>query len=393
MPQSEALRLLERLQEKAYKKDIVSREFIKRIKAVVNDPSRDIYIGKHIDADFSFMSPGDRDKVKKWFFDNWQEVSKSMPTPYEEPLTYALIMSLMKDIEDAAAKLDYDLPSFPVIGTLPTGCVNAKALAVPSSKEYLIVFTTGLFRFLNVMSMVIAQAMPPVGGAKQCRRSTSPELVERNLEENPEIVERFRRAIIAFLVLGDIGFTEPWDVDFNTDYFASGIEEGTQLFVMGHEFGHVIHNHFPDSTPLESTIGQEKVEKRILSYKQEYEADWTGAWLTIAAMNAKHYDLAWSCLGFTFFLTCCDFIENGFSILVTGEIGNCRYDCHPSALYRRSTLWNGLFKSGQFPDEQLKAAFRVSKKTHDNMNQLWTRITPALREAHYNGTRPVAGLA
>jgi hypothetical protein len=388
MTQSKAIKLLERLQERACKENIVGRVFIERIQSIVNDPTQDKYITENIDKDFSFMLPEERKKLKSWFFENWNVVSKNMPTRFEEPLTYAEIMELARDIEDDANRLCYPVPSRPVIGTLPAGCVNACALAIPSSNQHLIIIATGLFRFLYRISIIITQAMPVVGDERNGRRSVNPKLVEQNIEENPDIVERFYEAFYAYLVRGDMGITEPWDINKYTSYYAMGIREPMELFLMGHEYGHIINGHFSNSKRVASKIGTEKVDTLTPNHRQEYEADWTGMWLTLAAMNAKRYDLAWSCLGFSLFFSCYEFLENGLSILETGEMGNYQCDTHPPTLYRRSMLWNGLHKSPRVPRNKLDPAMRAAEKIHINMNQLWIRITSRLRKLHEDGEEP-----
>lgn len=388
MTQSKAIKLLERLQERACNKNIVGRVTIERIRAAVNNPAEEKYITKGIDNDFSSMLPKERKKIKKWMFEKWQEVFKDMPTRFEEPFTYAIIMDLARDIEDAASRLSYFVPSRPIIGTLSFSCVNALALAVPSSNEYLIIFTTGLFEFLHRMSMIITQAMPFVGDERDGRRSVNPKLVERNIEANPDIVERFYEAFYAYLVLGDMGFAEPWDINKYAGGYSEGIREPMALFLMGHEYGHIICGHIPHCKTVASKVGTETIEKLTPSQQQEYEADWTGAWLTLAAMNAKRNDLAWSCLGFSLFFSCYELLENGLSILKTGEMGNYQCDTHPPTLYRRSMLWNGLRKSPTLPKSKLDSAMRAAEKMHINMNQLWIRTTPKLRKLYEDGVKP-----
>jgi hypothetical protein len=82
------------------------------------------------------------------------------PSRFERADTYAIISGLAADIEKTAAEFGIQLPSRPTLGTLPLGQLNAMAIRVPDTRDFIIVFQTGVFGFLNLLSKVVAASMP-----------------------------------------------------------------------------------------------------------------------------------------------------------------------------------------------------------------------------------------
>jgi hypothetical protein len=386
MSQSKAIKRLEQLQEKLFTEDPLAIKYIERVQNVIRDPSQEIYISEQIDNDFKSMLPEEREKLKRLLFEKWQDEFQFMPTRFEEPLTYAEIRITYQSILETAEKYFHSVSKTPiVIGTLPISAINAWAMPVDSGNEYIIAIPRGIVNFFDKFSLIITQALPVMDNNH--RRSCNPELVEKELNQNPDIENRFFEAIYSFLVLGDIGLSEVWKVDKFTRIYAQGIREAMLHFLIGHEYGHIMLKHVQKGKKIISQIGSEKVKRIMFETNEEYLADDLGAWLTIYTLT-KENDIKWSFLGFMTFLSCYDILEEGLSILKTNKPGNFHYDTHPSPVYRRTNLLNEFRKSTFIPQKAIENALRFSVKMHNVINMLWLRTTPKLRKLYSDGIRP-----
>ncbi|WP_440956116.1 hypothetical protein ACSAZK_03970 [Methanosarcina sp. Mfa9] len=91
--------------------------------------------------------------------ENYMEKT-DLPTIYENPDTYSILFDLFEQIEKSAKELLSRLPMRPLIGTLPSGKVNAMAIKVPDTDEFMVVFEDQLFTFANLIAKIIAQSIP-----------------------------------------------------------------------------------------------------------------------------------------------------------------------------------------------------------------------------------------
>lgn len=174
-----------------------------------------------------------------------------LPTKYEDPITYILISKLAKRIEESADDLSIAIPYRPIIGTLPTGRVNAMAIAVPSSDEFIIVFESGLFYFALLLSKALTMSIP-FKGTQEKKLTFSYDIAEvtKKIDANPEILNRFIQVLFAYLLEGRPSAAPPYILEEPYMNLAEILIDSMELFVMGHEYEHIINNHFLEKKQL-----------------------------------------------------------------------------------------------------------------------------------------------
>jgi hypothetical protein len=334
-----------------------------------------------------YLSPEERAKLKVKLAKYWEsEVSNlKPPTRYEHPAQYWLMIRLAQEIEEAASLYPIPLPILPAIGTLPTGRVNAMAIAIPKNDEYLVVFESELFTFALLLSKVVAQAVPFQGiDSGRLKFTTDISSVERCLAENPVIVGRFRELMFAYLLTGHPSSAPPYILEEPYLTLSAILRDSMELFVMGHEYGHIIRGHLLGQKESASLLGEENVDEITRSWEQELEADAVGLQLLIPAMQEKRrMDLSLSYWGADLFFSCSDILERGISILLKGQPGYRRVGSHPFAELRRKSLRNILGRS--IPENASQGPIKLGMIVEKIMELLWNRIEVTIYELHKRG--------
>ena len=93
-----------------------------------------------------------RDEEAEEFIENeineFLEFKKDPVTKYEDFDFYRIIKIMSKDVEEVAGDLGFKIDTEPVIGTLPTGEINAMSIKVPSG-GFIVCVNKGTFGFMN----------------------------------------------------------------------------------------------------------------------------------------------------------------------------------------------------------------------------------------------------
>lgn len=299
----------------------------------------------------------------------------SVPTKYEDPGWYSVLTNLAERTDKAASKLGMTVPVAPLLGTLPSGRVNAAAICL-GPKDYIIVFEVGLFGFANLLSKVIALAMPFRGD------------VDGKLEFGTEIttlpeeaVARFQDVLFAYLFLGHPHFAQPYLPPPHLQGVASLLRKSMELFVLGHEYGHIISGHFGNALPSSNLLGGVNTEEVTRSWIQEFEADAVGTSLVVSAMAQDGMDLALSFWGADFFFSCIEIIERTVSIIRTGKADEIHLDSHPPAHMRREQLRQSLVKSIDAEYKgRAEGAVELGKQLERIVEQLWDSTAPVVMQ-------------
>jgi len=304
-------------------------------------------------------------------------------------------MRLSRQIGEAATELGYDIPLHLQIGTLPTGEANAKAIPFRKSGEYLVTFNSGLLVLALLLSKAFTRLLPPEGVRdERLLYSMAEEDWQRSLAENPQIVCRFQEVIFACLFTGDPHNAPQYLSEEPYGTLAGWLLEPTTLFVMGHEYGHIIRGRLGTdqdaATPTQNDKGQsgkdDSEEKAQLiklvtrNWQQEFEADVRGLELMIKARAKQGYGLALSYWGAEFFLICAQIVENSVSVMRTGEESDPKQGAvtHPPAGARRANLRQVLQNS--YPKHLTQAPIQLVEHLERIAEVLWAQTKPALQE-------------
>jgi hypothetical protein len=166
----------------------------------------------------------------------------------------------------------------------------------------------------------------------------------------------------------------------------------TELFIMGHEYGHILSGHFSDrSSKVHSALPGDDVNEFGTSWQQEFQADNRGAELMSAALQIREYPFQMSFVGADFFFICAMLVERGLSILNTGidtvPDGNDTSTTHPPAGLRLAALHLGLETA--LPKQVYANVRIVSDMLLGVVEMLWTvAAAPSLHSLHQKRARP-----
>ena len=308
-----------------------------------------------------------------------------LPTTFQDQGQWAIVSGLQAQIVDAENHLGMNIDRPVSVGTLPSGEVNAITLAVPASSEILIVFEHGLFHFIFLLSKAVARAFP-LGSydatIDKSEFSASPSEIRDEIASNPEIVQRFQDVLLAYLLEGKPHRATPYILPQTHVGLAGSICTGAELFVMGHEYGHVIAGHVDTQQRIKSTLGGQAVARIPYAWKQELEADTIGLSLAFDAMRSSGFDAASSYWGPDFLVGALDLVEKGISLLGSGSTESGGSQTHPPPETRRAVLRTKFARS--FSQDSIEASTIFEMILDD----LWDRSAHVISRLHSEGRRP-----
>jgi hypothetical protein len=344
------------------------------------------------------LSPNQESEFKKRAIERRERFRNLRPrSQYEDPALYQIIELWSEQIRTAARQNiePHDLldTTHVVFGTLPTGEVNAWSIRVPSVKDtYLITFESGFFYFANLMSLAIARTLPiEQANDGQAVLITDPVKVLDNVRQHPELQEAFRQVILAYLVEGRF---DTLPASYYTtgnpirDGVATKLYKGMGLFVLGHEYGHILRGDLAGAG-VASVIGGQKVQKIPHEWEQELGADALGIELAYFAMRVSKDNLAAIIVGADFFLHCYEIVEQAGSLIATGDVhpdlagGN-----HPPTETRRAWTRQILhaflrrFQADQVSESDWDAALKEASRFDQLTDQLFVANEITLKRLH-----------
>ena len=302
-----------------------------------------------------------------------------LPTPYEEPNLYAVLLEMADAVEQAAMSANLPVPGHLLFGSLPTGSINAKAVSV-APKEYIVLFHYGLFMFAFQMARLAANAFPPLvpdGASARFETRSDPLAV---LKRRPEIQDQFNRILYAYVVLGNPWRTPVISVDAPLLPTAMVLLRSMELFCMGHEYTHVIWRH-PERGAEFAQTEQQWIR---WSWKAEYAADEVGLSLTHSAMSM---DLHYSFWGADYFFSCSDIVERCLDVLRVGAVKPAMPQSeHPPTSQRRKKIREVLRDVRPGPDAE--TAIELGARLQAFIDALWEQSVPRWVALHKSNVRP-----
>lgn len=332
--------------------------------------------------------PKEIDEAWKFQVKLFEEADALKPSPFEDAWTYALLRSLAERLTKVLEQTEWTLDRIPVYGTLPLGELNAMALRVPESTENLIAFQHGVFGFANLLTKAVAVSFPveTQAGEEQIGFSYDVERVEQGWEENDEPLRRLTDFLGAYLVGGHPHAAKQYFLGQPFVTLASVFREAFELFIFGHELGHVIRGHLDSGLLAKQTIETVEVERLSPAWSKEFEADAIGCQLTLAAMNEQDFPTAASYCGIELFFSSILLVDRALSVLIDGEAMEAPLsNTHPPAQQRRETMRLGI---GQMFGESADDVLGFARASEQVLDLMWERIRPVFERAHAKGVRP-----
>jgi hypothetical protein len=215
--------------------------------------------------------------------------SLALPTEYESQDRYSSMMLTFESLRNALNKKACCLDAIPLLASLPTGDVNARVLAVPSTGCPVLFFEQGLFRFFHDFAKALSWAFPPISplqmyddkAIRQMRtRYTMPEQASRD----------FTVVLGSYVSEGSTtGISHLINVAPYNRLLAGGLLQAMEWFIMGHELAHLVLGHLEPSN---------LTDNRDELWEREYEADLFSVELLIEIAKSDGADWAfnfWAC--------------------------------------------------------------------------------------------------
>jgi hypothetical protein len=234
-----------------------------------------------------------------------------------------LYMDLAKPLKNRHTKLPAEGVA---VGELQTLKVNSCCVAVPAG-GYVILVNTGLMILLYQLTKVFASRI-------RVKADRETDIIVRDSGELLKTAKFTFQTIASYLLTNpSIGPRIPI-VSMRKEQvsFVAGILHFAELFVLAHEFGHIIEGHFSTAKVMKIRTKEEDISLLKSNWNQEYEADLCGLQLvleTVTEKSERSLVRASSYMGPDLFFTFLDLIE---------KIGNIKPTSHPPAKLRRENI-------------------------------------------------------
>lgn len=160
-------------------------------------------------------------------------------------------------------------------------------------------------------------------------------------------------------------------------YFLSGhatnlhftLLQSLELFVVGHEYGHITAGHLKESNLRSHDINGKRIERITPNWEMEFEADRIGLFLLIKSCNENSL-MPFCYLGPELFFTFLDLSERANNLLHLGkERRACGSDTHPPIYDRRKRV-RQIFKDSM-PSNRLESYSVASGFLENVFESLW----------------------
>jgi len=344
-------------------------------------------IKRFVAIQYPDQSPEEAARTLEYFKSDLDKGKELIPTPYEDPTWYRTMLELSQKIEQAAEEAGMPIPHRPVLGTLPTGQINAMTIRVPGSNDFLILFEWQLFLFALLLSKAVCRALPFAKDDKGLSFSTNMKDVQQRVDADPSVVGRFAEVVIAYAVTGLPSRAPQYFAEAEYNVLANQLLNSVELFAMGHEYGHVISGHLSGETngTTPQISGAEDAEELDYSWMQEHEADLVGASLMMRSLSSE-WDAAFSYWGADFFFSAIDIMDRAVSVLKGQMETPSKLSSHPPSEYRRELLREMLPR--MIGDSHAASALQMSEAVHNISELLWERTAPRIVELYNRGVRP-----
>ncbi len=300
------------------------------------------------------------------------------PTPWEDPNLFPMMTWMADTLEQTYARVGIDLEGGALVGTLPSGNVNAVALEVPETGERVVLFEQGLFHFVQQVAVAIGLAMPTVQIDSGTRTPRFGDVATGGAD--PEAATRqMMRSTVAYLTEGNPRLAKPVEPSGGAFLTAMHLVRVSEMFVLAHELMHVHRGHLaywdePDE------VGR----------AMEFEADEVGATVAIAAHIADGGSPAIGLWGCDMALMCLCLIEAARGVLKEGEGWTpSTGSSHPSAFVRRSRLREvtlAELRRYRTPPEAV-AAEKILRFTDAAIGPVWDAVMAHVARLAREGVR------
>ncbi len=306
---------------------------------------------------------------KKKYVKELEDLFERLPTCYQNPLTFQIVEDLFKKIEKASAIISNDTLSFPDKITYGTANINSFTAFVESGvreNDYLILLSDALFTFANLMAKSVGLLLVTEKNEKNgyFQFSFSVDHIDRVIENNYDAIIRFTDLIMAYIITRSPEKAQQYTPNKRLASISSLIRDSFELFVVGHEYSHILLGHLKNNSQdmfSYISLNDEKIKVIANNWKEEIEADQLAALLTIIAM--KGFDFASSYVGVDISLIVLIILERIQEEIYGDKV---MHMSHPPAEIRRNLVYENLVK-------QEPSITSIYESNSYILDVLWTR--------------------
>lgn len=298
-----------------------------------------------------------------------------LPTRYESPTHYIILDRLIKRIKNSADKYGLDTSDFPYHSSIPTGLVNAQAVRLPCSRKDFILFDSQIFNYCHLFAKAFALCLPVVSREGHWSFSIEIEDVKKRVTEYPECIDRLVDLLGALDETTVPGMAAPYVPEPEYAHLSSLYRDGMELFIVGHEFGHVYAKHLNLLLPRRRAA-EVPNEDLNASHVQEFEADSIGLLLMISAQAEQGYDAGLSYIGAELFFHALELQERFSHLQAFGaseDFIETRSSSHPSNRERREAL-RVVVTQALEQGERLQATLQLAARYEEVIEMLWDAV-------------------
>lgn len=261
-----------------------------------------------------------------------------LPTHYDTD-QFGLLKRLIEKIIPAAEEAGIDTSKFPYYSIIPTGLVNACAVKLPCSDRSFLLFDSQVFLYCYLFSKVFA-ACVPIHNGEEDHYAFELDAVKRNLEDHDEVAFHLHDILNAYSILKKPMFATPYAPPEKCRSLLSAIYNGMELFLVGHEFGHVYRGHLNNLMPIQA-LKTVEVYASSREHAQEYEADYVGLVLALLALRRDGFEVPIAYASIEMFFTALELSER-FSCFTDDDSDDkflaVSSNSHPSVAERKAFL-------------------------------------------------------
>jgi hypothetical protein len=303
---------------------------------------------------------------------------------YENPFMIKILRTRAAELEFAARKRNVPFPVPPLLGTLPHGEVNARTLLVPGTNQHIVLFESEMFLFLHLVAKAVAQVVPAFIDADGRLHVLAGDHARESIAAEPGLARRFTEVLLFYATTGQPGRATPYIQQPDKEVLTDKLRTGMELFVLGHEYGHVQCGHLGERKAAADLGGDDAPEEMLYSWIEEIQADGVGFGLAIqpALVDGLGIDLMVAAADLYF--TVLDLFDRAMQLLRAGNEDVPISATHPPHLVRRDGMEKAL-RARYGDDDRI---FALSIHLRNVAHLLWEQARPELLRLHQMGTRP-----
>ncbi|PFY96970.1 hypothetical protein COL57_15845 [Bacillus wiedmannii] len=306
-------------------------------------------------------------------------------TVYESPYYYQVMMDLLEKVESASKELGFTIPDRPIIGTLPTGKIQAMASRHPISNEHTIIFEYELFSFANLLSKSLLSSLPVKSENGVVSFSTDLDDIVNGIAKDQTGLHKFFDVLVSYLFYGRPSLAEQYNPDKNIMILNALIVNSMELFVMGHEYSHILLDHTNKSKEKKTNVYSQSINELIFQWEDEFEADGLSFIMIMEMISQnKLFDLSLQYVGVDFFFSCLSIMDRAVSLVLHGKEVVKLDDSHPPVDERREYIRYLLKRLAG--EEKAESAILLAKVYQMVLENYYQQSKPILLRHHKEGT-------